>query len=69
MLPRTQDCDSCRKSAVVLTCFVNGHKRFVAAPLAQDEDLEDQAGQSWLPDSLRAAREAWIARAASRRPI
>ena len=67
MLPRTQDCDTCRKSAVVLTCFVNGHKRLVVAPIAQDEDLQEQA--TWLPDGLRASREAWIARATPRRPM
>jgi len=69
MLPRSRDCDSCRKSAVVLTCFVNGRKHFVAAPISAGADPEEQIEPSPPHASRRASRGAWTVDASPRRSV
>ncbi len=36
MQARTSDRDTCHGSGVILTCYVNGRKRFKAIPLDED---------------------------------
>jgi hypothetical protein len=67
MLSRSRDCDSCRKSAVVLTCFVNGRKHFVAAPIFADADPKERIEPSPAHASRRASRKAWTVDASPRR--
>ena len=49
MLARTSNRGSCHKRGVVLTCYVNGRKRFRAVPL-------DVTGEITLPNAGFAPR-------------
>lgn len=45
----------CRKSGVILTCFVDGKKRFRSAPLGIDpSDQADHDGGSFARSEFRA---------------
>jgi len=41
MRPETSSGTSCRKSGVILTCYVDGHKWFRSMPLAEGATEED----------------------------
>jgi hypothetical protein len=63
MRARTSDREVCHKSGVILTCYVDGRKRFRAVPLgcdAQDEDSGDECSRQG--NRLTAEQIALMAR-------
>lgn len=57
---RASDRESCRKSGIVLTCFVDGRKRFRTVPLTAfiDQAVPDDEEAALADAADAAARDA-----------
>ncbi|QDV92000.1 hypothetical protein RAS2_31110 [Phycisphaerae bacterium RAS2] len=61
MTPHVTQPESCRKHGVILTCFVDGRKRFRAVPVHPGDPeaiggLDEQAGEIELSGLLTAIK-------------
>ncbi|MFH1416910.1 MAG: hypothetical protein ABII12_01295 [Planctomycetota bacterium] len=67
MQTRTHDRESCHESGVILTCYVNGRKRFRAVPADGDGSHGEVDGVGDARDSRNANRRLGVVAKRSRR--